>query len=69
MKKQSPKAKFIAEVDLKRLAGCAWDAMILASTHDPDHDIRLSILERQMERFGAPQYRVLRKGKMKKRVK
>lgn len=91
MKRQSPRAKFIAEIDLQRLAGYAWDAMSLASSHDPDHakqleklealiyaeaklqdrrfaDIctRVSILERQMVRIGAPQYRVISKGKVKK---
>jgi hypothetical protein len=88
MRKQSPRAKFIARADLKRLAAYAWDAMQLASSHDPDHakdlkriealiyaevklqdrrfaDIcsRLSTMERQLERLGAPQYRVLYKGK------
>ena len=37
MKKQSPRAKFISTVGLKKLAGYAWDAMRLASSHDPDH--------------------------------
>jgi len=45
MKKQSPRAKFVAEVDLKRLAGYAWDAMMLASSHDPDHTKQLEKLE------------------------
>ena len=87
-KKLSPRANFIATFDLKKLAGYVWDAMMLASTHDPDHSeyldklndliyaevklqdrrfsdtcTRLSIVERQLERLGAPQYRVVRKGK------
>ena len=45
MKKKSPRAKFISEVKLKRLAGYAWDAMRLASTHDPDHAKELKRLE------------------------
>jgi hypothetical protein len=60
---ESPRAKFIRTVDHKRLAGYAWDAMKLASHHDPDLVERIDIIERQLERLGAPQYRVLRKGK------
>jgi hypothetical protein len=70
MKKQSPRSKFIKEVNFERLAGFAWDAMVLASTHDPEHEkdlfelrSRIEVLERQMERIGAPQYRTIRKGK------
>ena len=88
MRKQTARAKFIAEVDSKRLAAYAWDAMQLASSHDPDHakelkrlesliyaevklqdrrfaDLcsRLSVVERQLEKIGAPQYRVIYKGK------
>lgn len=84
-KKKSPRAKFIAEVDFKRLAGYAWDCMQQASHHDPEHAEllrklekliyaevklqdrrftdtcdRLVVLERQMERIGAPQYRKVR---------
>jgi hypothetical protein len=44
MKKQSPRAKFISEVGLKKLAGYAWDAMQLASSHDPDHAKELKLL-------------------------
>jgi hypothetical protein len=64
-KKLSRRANFIATVDLKKLAEYAWDAMQLASSHDPDHaftlesfEDRISVLERQMERIGAPQYRI-----------
>lgn len=84
----SPRKAFIKNADLKRLAGYAWDAMHLASSHDPEHSAelkllhsliyaevklqdrrftdvcnRLSILERQMERLGAPKYRIVYKGK------
>lgn len=41
----------------------AFDAMHMASTHDPDLLSRIEVLERQMERLGAPQYRILKKGK------
>ena len=61
--KLSARAKFIAEVDLKKLAGTTWDALMLASTHDPDLEMRIDVLERQMERIGAPQYRLIKKGK------
>lgn len=82
------RATFIANADLKKLAAYAWDAMQLASSHDPDHakqlekleDLiyaevklqdtrfcdtcaRLVTLERQMERLGAPQYRIISKRK------
>ena len=55
----SPRAAFIAEMQEhpERLAGIVYDALALASTHDPDHNYRISILERQMYRIGAPQYR------------
>jgi hypothetical protein len=40
----SPRAKFIAKIqaeisqdDITHLAGFVWDAMQLASSHDPDH--------------------------------
>lgn len=73
-KKMSPRSRFILETDFLQLKAYAWDAMQLASTHDPDHDRclkyllhRVSILERQMERIGAPQYRTVYKGKPKAR--
>ena len=60
----SPRVKFIATITIKKLAGYCWDAMQLASTHDPEHAIeldelrtRVAVLERQMERIGAPMYR------------
>ena len=59
----SQRAKFIETASMKRLKGFAWDAMQLASTHDPDLLLRIEVLERQMQRLGAPQYRAVRKGK------
>ena len=66
----SLRAKFIASKDIKEIAAHAWDALTLASTHDPDHakklrelESRIEVLERQMERIGAPQYRTIYKGK------
>jgi hypothetical protein len=48
----SPRAKFIAAVqaeisrdDVTHLAGFVWDAMQLASSHDPDHAAILKRLE------------------------
>src|ERR1700734_1549088 len=38
---QSPRAKFIETASMKRLKGFAWDAMQLASTHDPDLLLRI----------------------------
>lgn len=35
----------------------AKEALRLASKHDPDLELRISVLERQMKRLGAPQYR------------
>jgi hypothetical protein len=32
----SPRSKFIETITLQKLAGYAWDAMSLASTHDPE---------------------------------
>ena len=42
---QTPRAKFIAEADDKKVAARAWDAMIMASTHDPDLLRRIVRLE------------------------
>jgi hypothetical protein len=89
-KKQSLRSKFIEEQNIKSIAAHSWDAMMLASSHDPEHEAalarlenliyaevklcdrrftdtcgRLSIIERQLERMGAPQYRTIRKGKVK----
>jgi hypothetical protein len=42
----TPRAKFIAEASKnpKKLAAYAWDAMQLASSHDPDHAKELKAL-------------------------
>lgn len=81
MKKETPRAKFIKEAAPKAIAAMTWDAMHMASTHDPDlvkaisetdHKLEswvkqlwreVDILKRQTERLGAPQYRMVRKGK------
>jgi hypothetical protein len=34
---KSPRFKFIHEASDERVRGYLWDAMQLASTHDPDH--------------------------------
>lgn len=88
-RKLSPRAKFLKNrTTIKSVAAYAWDAMQLASSHDPEHAeelrrlesmiyaevkfqdrrfadacARIAVLERQTERLGAPQYRVIRKGK------
>ena len=45
----SPRAKFIETITLAKLAGYAWDAMTLASTHDPDLVKRIKQLEKNQE--------------------
>ena len=45
MNKLSPRANFIVNADIKKLKGYAWDAMQLASSHDPDHAKELKRLE------------------------
>jgi len=69
-KKPSPRAKFIAKAQDKELAAFVWDIGQLAMHHDPEHakelealDNRVAVLERQVERLGAPQYRTIKKGK------
>lgn len=64
---KSPRTKFIEEAskDPKKLAAWAWDAMMLASSRDPEHEQRLAIIERQLQRLGAPQYRVISKGRLR----
>ena len=77
----TPRSAFINNANLEKVAAKSWDAMELASSHDPEHakdirdvldvvrdlakvvenvEIRVSVLERQMERIGAPQYRRVR---------
>lgn len=38
------------------------EALRLASTHDPEHELRLGTLEQQMRDLNAPEYRVIQKG-------
>ena len=70
MKKLTPRAEFVKHASLARVRRRAWDAMAMASSHDPDHAkellelrSRIEVLEREMERIGAPLYRTIRKGK------
>ena len=36
----------------------------VAREHDLDLDLRLSVVERRLDKLGAPQYRTVRKGKI-----
>ena len=45
----SPRMKFIETITLAKLAGYAWDAMTLASTHDPDLLKRIEQLEKTQD--------------------
>ena len=45
----SPRVKFIQTITLQKLAGYAWDAMTLASTHDPDLVKRIKQLEKNQD--------------------
>jgi len=56
-------AKTVTRTEYHKLVKKVAAALALASVHDPEHENRLSVLERQMERIGAPQYRIVRKGK------
>jgi hypothetical protein len=47
-RKLSLRAKFIKEADVKRLAGYTWDAMQLASSHDPEHARELKQLRKDL---------------------
>lgn len=78
-KKLSPRANFIKNATIESIAARAWDAMMMASSHDPDHhkwlteitnvlnkelkavESRLDLIEHQLRRIGAPQYRRARK--------
>jgi phosphate uptake regulator len=55
--------KPITRAEYNKLLHMVKDALTLASTHDPEHEQRLYILERQVERLGAPQYRVVEAGR------
>lgn len=54
----SPRVKFIQTITLQKLAGYAWDAMTLASTHDPDLLKRIKQLEKNQDEL----LKVLHKG-------
>ena len=56
--------KPITRKEFQKLTRIAMDALRLASNHDPDHETRLDVLERQMQRIGAPQYRLRCKSKI-----
>lgn len=49
--------KPITRKEFSRLERIAKEALRLASKHDPDLVMRIEVLERQMVRIGAPQYR------------
>jgi len=53
----------IKRAEWNKLVRYSKDCMRLASTHDPDLLKRIEVLERQMQRIGAPQYRLVSKGK------
>lgn len=46
--------------EFKKVQKDSTEALRLASKHDPDLELRIAILERQMKRLGAPQYRRVR---------
>lgn len=64
MAKLSPRRKFIETANLKRLAGHSYDAMQLASTHDPDlsKELRRALrwCERLFRRVGKLELQVRR---------
>jgi hypothetical protein len=82
----TPRKKFIADCcktgGIRKLAGWAWDAMMLASSHDPEHarelialnrelnelTSRVCVIERQLKRIGAPQYRRVYGGRIRRGV-
>jgi phosphate uptake regulator len=47
----TPRAKFIAKASQKNIAQMAWDAMMMASSHDPDHAKAIRRLERWVDRL------------------
>ena len=62
--------KPVGTMQFKKLEKVAKEALRLASSHDPDHAhdlkslrLRLDIVERQLQRMNAPQFRVIRKGR------
>lgn len=64
-------SKPITRAEFNALKAVAYSVLGMVIKHDPDHakqlrdlERRVGILERQMERLGAPQYRVIGKGKL-----
>lgn len=57
------KVDLISRTEFNKLRQQVRDALDQASSHDPEHHERLVVLERQMQRLGAPEYRRVRKGK------
>jgi hypothetical protein len=49
--------KPITRAEYNKLARQLRDVMKLASTHDPEHEQRLDVVERRLDRIGAPKYR------------
>ena len=50
-KKLTPRADFILNAPTEAIAKRAWDAMIMASTHDPDHQKEINKLNKRVERL------------------
>ena len=79
-KKLTPRQNFIENSSWRDVRAKAWDALMMASSHDPDHhkwltqitnvlnkdlkeiESRLDIIEHQLRRIGAPQYRRVKHG-------
>lgn len=66
-KQPSPRSKFLSKFDDHKLAAVVWDVMQQASSHDPDLlkairnlDSQVAVLERRLDRIGAPKYRRVR---------
>lgn len=62
--KATARKEYVSNVSDKVLKSDVYDALILASTHDPDHskildDLkdRVELIEHVLQRIGAPQYR------------
>lgn len=68
------KVKTVAWERFEKVERDAKEALRLASHHDPDHERRfkelynrIAVIDRQLQRLCAPEYRVVRKGKKKAR--
>ena len=51
--------KPVTRKEYEEVLRIAQDALRMASVHDPEHERRLGILERQVTRLGAPEYRTV----------